>query len=103
MDDIELFGIYAGGVTRFICPKCGTNKDPLKIEDNINNIKRGEKGQTIRSSTGGNNNEDRPFVEMFNSATPTTKEEENSVSLKGIQVNRSLLNTNDLEPTKKRS
>jgi hypothetical protein len=49
-------------------------------------------------STGVNNNEDRPFVEMFNSATPTTKEKENSVSLKGIQVDRSLLNTNDLEP-----
>jgi hypothetical protein len=37
-------------------------------------------------STGVNNNEDRPFVEMFDSATPTTKEKENSVSLKGIQM-----------------
>ena len=50
MDDIHLFGKEAGGATRFICPRCGTIKDPLKLEDNINRMKRGEKGQTIRSN-----------------------------------------------------
>jgi hypothetical protein len=44
---------------RYICPGCGNIKDPLNVEDKFNSIKHQERGQTIRSSSsGGNNNED---------------------------------------------
>jgi hypothetical protein len=44
-DDIHLSGKEAEGATRFICPRYGTIKDPLNL-DNINRMKGGEHSLT---------------------------------------------------------
>jgi len=54
----------------------------------MNNLKRGEKGQTIRSNSSSSG-EGVPFAEVFN----TTKDKDSA--LKGTQLNRSLQSISD--------
>jgi hypothetical protein len=86
------------GASSYLCDFCNvTLIKSLNVEDKFNSIKHQERGQTIRSSSsGGNNNEGTPFVEIIRSNNKDS-------SLKGTQVSRSLLqqnnnNFNDLEP-----
>jgi hypothetical protein len=83
MDVIDIFGKEAGGLTRFICPRCGKIKDPLNFEDSMNSLKRGEKGQTIRSSS--NNRSSSSSGEVFSTTT----------TIRGTELNRSLQTIND--------
>jgi hypothetical protein len=84
-DDVAHLGYSKN---RWICPSCGRIKDPLRLEDGMNNLKRQEKGQTIRGSSVG---EGVPFAEVF--STTTDKD-----SLRGTQLSRTLQNVNDPEP-----
>ena len=104
MDDIKLLGTKDAGTavnTRFICPKCGNIRDPLRLGD-LENVKHAEKGQTIRSSSsaGGGSEEGRPFAEMFN--TSNTSTDDKGSLRKGTQLSRALSQTdiinNDPEP-----
>jgi hypothetical protein len=91
LSDIKLFGKEAEGATRFICPSCGTVYDPMNLEDRMNNLKRGEKGQTIRSNNSSSSGEGVPYAEMFS----TNVAADNKDNLRGTQINRSLQNLND--------
>jgi hypothetical protein len=63
----------------------------MNLEDRINSLKRGEKGQTIRSnnSSSGGVDEGVPLAEMFSTNIAAD-------NLRGTQINRSLQqNVND--------
>jgi hypothetical protein len=99
MDDIHIFGKEANGATRFVSPSCGRVYDPTNLEDKINSLKHGEKGQTIRSGSDSSNTsgEGVPFAEVF-STTTTAETDKKDSSLSGTQLNRSLQSINDPEP-----
>jgi hypothetical protein len=96
MDDIKLLGTQDAGSaanTRYICARCGNIKDPLKLAD-FDNLKRGERGQTIRSSSSSSSSDDSPFVEMFNNSITPSADDKDSLRLrKGTQLSRSLSKT----------